>query len=116
MRVFPQVTKGSERLKYIFPSKQRDAQIAINIASADERIERLIVFGSAVTPDCGTDSDIDIAVSAKNITEDEFLKIAHAFYTEIDSEVDIVHYESVSDAFFKSEIDKKGVTLYAKRS
>ena len=67
MRVFPQVAKGSERLKYIFPSKQRDAQIAINIASADERIERLIVFGSAVSPDCGTDSDIDIAVSAKTL-------------------------------------------------
>ena len=49
MLTFPVVARGSETLKYVFPAKQRNVQKAIEIAPADERIDRLILFGSAVT-------------------------------------------------------------------
>lgn len=115
MTIFPIVTTGDETLKYVFPMKQRDAQKAIALARADSRIERLIIFGSAVTMSCGAGSDMDIAIDAPDIDEDEFLKIARGFYLGIDSEIDLIHYNNIHSSLLKDEIDRKGVCVYAKR-
>ena len=114
MLIFPVVARGSETLKYVFPSKQRDVQKAIEIASADERIDRLILFGSAVTRNCGTTSDIDLAVSAPGMSEEAFLKVTRRFRLAMDSDIDILHYESIRDELLNQEIQKKGVTVYAR--
>ena len=114
MLIFPVVARGSETLKYVFPSKQRDVQKAIEIASADERIDRLILFGSAVTRNCGTTSDIDLAVSAPGMSEEAFLKVTRRFRLAMDSDLDILHYESIRDELLNQEIQKKGVTVYAR--
>lgn len=113
MRIFPKVTDGDEVLKYVFPTKQRDVQKAISIAREDERIRRLIVFGSAVTVKCGMTSDIDLAIDA-DISEDEFLEIARKFYSGIPSEIDLVQYNRIKSDLLKNEIDNKGVELYVK--
>lgn len=113
--VFPLVTEGDETLKYVFPTKQRAAQTAINLAKADGRIDRLVIFGSAVTMQCGMKSDMDIAVDAPNMGEDDFMKLARGFYRGIDSEVDVVHYNNIHNALLKREIDEKGVPVYVKR-
>ena len=114
MRIFPVVTAGDETLKYVFPTKQRDVQEAIRLAKADERITRLILFGSSVTLRCGMNSDIDLAIDAPNVSEDAFLKIAHGFYRSIVSEVDVVHYNRIRSTLLKEEIDQKGVCVYAR--
>ena len=114
MLIFPVVVQGDEKLKYVFPSKQRDVQKAIEIASADARIDRLILFGSAVTRNCGTTSDIDLAVSAPGMSEEAFLKVTRRFRLAIDSDLDILHYESIRDELLNQEIRKKGVTVYAR--
>lgn len=114
MSIFPLVTNGSESLKFIFPTKQKAAQQAITLAAADERIKKLLVFGSAVTPRCGMKSDLDIAIDAPNLSEDEFLKLARGFYREIDSELDIVHYNNIHSELLKKEIDDKGVSIYVR--
>ncbi len=49
MYIFPKRCEGVDELKYIFPSKQKAVQKAIELAMADDRIERLIIFGSAIT-------------------------------------------------------------------
>lgn len=115
MCVFPVVTAGDEALKYVFPSKQKAAQQAITLAKQDERIRRLVIFGSAVTMRCGTASDLDIAVDAPNVSEDEFLKIARSFYRGVDSEIDLVHYNTLRSSLLKNEIDEKGVSIYVQR-
>ncbi len=116
MWLFPVVAEGSETLRYVFPSKQKDVRKAIEIASADERISRLILFGSAVTKNCGTTSDIDLAISAPNVNEEEFLKMIRPFRLSIDSNMDILHYETIRDETLNQEIRKKGVTVYARRA
>ena len=113
--VFPLVTEGDETLKYVFPTKQRAAQTAIDLAKADGRIDRLVIFGSAVTMQCGMKSDMDIAVDAPNMNEDDFMKLARGFYRGIDSEVDVIHYNNIHNALLKREIDEKGVPVYVKR-
>ncbi len=111
-RVFPVVTSGDDTIKYVFPTKQRAAQKAIDLAKEDERIKRLIVFGSAVTMRCGMISDIDIAIDAPDISEDEFMKMARGFYREIDSEVNVIHYNDIHNKLLLKEIDEKGVNIY----
>lgn len=112
---FPMVVKGDPTLAYVFPAKQKAVQSAINIAKSDDRIRRMIVFGSAVTMDCGAVSDIDIALDVPGISEEEFSKIARRFYLEVPSETDIVHYNGINSPLLKQEIDTKGVNIYVKR-
>ncbi|MBQ7474844.1 MAG: nucleotidyltransferase domain-containing protein [Clostridia bacterium] len=113
--MFPTVTVGDDAIKHVFPTKQKAAQKAIDLAKEDERIKRLIVFGSAVTMRCGMMSDIDIAIDAPDISEDEFMKMARGFYRGIDSEVDVIHYNGIHSTLLREEIDKKGVDIYVKR-
>ena len=116
VRKFPMITKGDSTLQYVFPSKQKAAQAAIDLAKADSRIERLILFGSAVTMNCGVTSDIDIAIDAPDVSEEEFLKIARSFYLGVPSELDMVHYNRITSPLLKSEIDRKGAVMYVKRA
>ena len=115
MYIFPIKYEGAEELKYIFPSKQKAAQKAIELARADSRVIRLIVFGSAVTLNCGIGSDIDIAIDAPEVSGEEFLSLAHPFLSEIPSEVDIIHYNSIGSELLKNEICSKGVAIYVNR-
>lgn len=114
MYVFPKRCQGSDKLKYIFPSKQKAVQKAIELAMNDSRIERLIIFGSAITMKCGIGSDIDIALDVPNIDFEEFAKLARPFFTEIPSEVDIIHYNKIHSELLKKEVDK-GVCVYARQ-
>lgn len=112
MKKFPIVVQGDESLQYVFPSKQQSVQQAIDLARADERIKRLIVFGSAVTMRCGIGSDLDLALDVPGADTEEFLKIAHPFFVGIDSEVDIIHYNEIHSELLKKEIDEKGVVVF----
>ena len=114
VNTFPIVTFGDDVLKYVFPTKQKAVQKAISIAKADKRIRRLIVFGSAVTVNCGMASDIDLAIEA-DADEEDFLKIARNFYIGIPSEVDLIQYNRITSDLLRHEIDTKGVELYVKR-
>lgn len=115
MYIFPVRCSGDEKLKYIFPSKQRAAQKAIELAQADDRIRRLIIFGSSTTLNCGIESDIDIAIDAPNINTDEFISLAHPFLSEIPSEVDVIHYNNIHSELLMEEIKTKGVIIYDNR-
>lgn len=115
MYIFPVRCEGEKELKYIFPSKQRAVQKAIELARSDSRILRMIVFGSAVTMRCGDTSDIDIALDAPGLDFEGFVKLAHPFLSEIPSEVDLIHYNDIHSELLKEEIDKKGVCVYAKQ-
>ncbi len=113
--VFPVVISGDDTIKCVFPTKQKAAQEAIDLAKKDGRIRRLIVFGSAVTMRCGMTSDLDIAIDAPGISEDDFLKIVRVFSLGIDSEVDVILYNGIRNTLLLQEIDEKGVTIYVKR-
>ena len=114
MYTFPLVIDGSETVKHVFPTQQKAAQQAIELAQANPLIRKLIVFGSAVTLNCGTGSDLDLALVIPEASEEDFLRIAHDFYRRIASPIDLIHYDHIHNELLKSEIDKKGVVLYAR--
>ena len=111
---FPVVIQGDPSLQYVFPAKQKAAQKAIDLAKADRRIRRLILFGSALTLNCGMNSDIDLAIDAPDVSEEEFPDVAHDFFLQVDSEIDLVHYNKIHSELLKSEIDQKGVNIYVR--
>ncbi len=113
MCTFPIRFNGSEKLKYIFPSKQKDVQKAIEIAQKTDKIQNMIIFGSAVTENCGIGSDIDIAIDAPDVKDDdEFIAIAKPFRQLLESEIDIVHLNTTKNDLLKNEIITKGVNVY----
>lgn len=115
MLKFPiRVKNGCDILSAIFPTKQADVQLAIELAKNDSRINRLIVFGSAITLNCGMTSDIDIAIDTSDISFDEFINVAHPFFVNIQSEVDIIHYNDIHSDLLKQNVDK-GVCVYVKQ-
>ena len=117
MCIFPKRVEGAEELKYIFPSKQKDVQRAIEIAQKTEGIRKLTVFGSAVTLNCGIGSDIDISVDAPDIRDDdEFNMLVRPIRKTLESEVDIIHFNSVRSDMLRNEILTKGVDVYVDRS
>ena len=111
---FPMVVDGDSSLKHIFPTKQRAVKSAIDVAKSDDRIKRLIIFGSAVTMNCGACSDVDIAIDAPDVAADDFPKLAHGFFVGIESEVNLIHYNDIHSQLLKQEIDNKGVCVYNK--
>lgn len=113
MYIFPLKCEGSDILRHIFPSKQRAVLKTIEIAEADDRIDRVIVFGSAVTMKCGVGSDVDIAIDAHDIDDDGFAKLAGKFYREVPSEIDVVNYNNIHSNLLKENISK-GVCVYAR--
>lgn len=66
-----------------------------------------------MTDRCGQTSDLDIAVDAPGVSEDDFAKIARGFWKAIPSEFDIVDYNNIRSDLLKNEIDKKVIVIYA---
>ena len=105
--------KSYEKLKYIFPTMQNNVMIIINIVSKYAFVKRLIVFGSAITPNFGLGSDIDISIETSEVDDDIFHKMIKEIVLSISTEIDIIHYNEIHSQNLKEEIDK-GVCVYAK--
>ena len=87
----------------IFPTKQKYVRRLIDELSADEDVQRITVFGSAVTSGCNPWSDVDLFVQMKKEKPRPFL--------DVGTEVDYWTNYSVDERLYK-EIMKKGVTVY----
>lgn len=113
MYIFPKRCDGADELKYIFPLMQKEVQKVIDTAKDLPEIRRIIIFGSAVTMNCGIGSDLDIAVDAPEITnDDEFIGVIRPIRRVLNVDSDIVHYNRIRSPILLSEIDSKGVDVY----
>jgi predicted nucleotidyltransferase len=116
MCVFPKKCEGAEELKYVFPTMQKQVQKVIDTAKNMPEIHRVIVFGSAVTMNCGIGSDLDVAIDAPEIVgDDEFIRLVRPIRRAIDVDADIIHYNGIRSPLLLREIDLKGVDVYVNR-
>lgn len=74
----------NEKVNRIHPLMQRDVQTILEIA--EKYPVRLVIFGSSLTINCHSESDIDLAVATKNKSVfKEFLSaVKDVIYTPID--------------------------------
>ena len=113
--IFPKKYEGAEVLRHIFPVMQREVQKVIDTSAQIDGIKRVIVFGSAVTLNCGIGSDLDIAVDAPDIQgEDDFLRLVRPLRRALSVDSDILHYNEIQNELLLHEIDSKGVDVYVK--
>lgn len=75
------------------------------LAVIPESVDELWVFGSAVTPYCRPDSDLDVCVVGDNITKADRKVLAHAPRRGMD-------LLNISNADFLAERDKAGSVFY----
>lgn len=111
--VFPVRYNGESKIKYVFPTKQKDVDTIIKYAKSVDYIQRIIIFGSAVTWKCNVNSDIDIAVCFSDDNDDNSYSIFFKFLTKnIKSQFDLIDYQNNTNKYLKKDIDTKGVVIY----
>lgn len=116
MYVFPKRCDGADTLKYIFPSMQKEVQKVIEATKNIDCIRRITIFGSAVTMNCGIGSDLDIAVDAPDITdEDEFIQIIRPIRRAVCVDADIIHLNGIKNQLLLNDIKTKGVDVFDRR-
>lgn len=65
MGLWKAFAKPYKNINRIFPTKQKDVGEMVEVCKKDENIQKVIVFGSSVTPLCNPWSDIDIYFEMK---------------------------------------------------
>ncbi len=98
-------------ISQVFPTKQDDVQKIIDYARTSNSIDKIKIFGSAITWQCRVDSDIDIAVWV-NGSNKEFANILKHLSQTLRSDFDLLNYSEITNTYLKADIDKKGVTVY----
>lgn len=88
----------------VYPIQQRKVNSLINDLTANNSIDRIIIFGSSVTDRCHIGADVDIYVES----EDD-IKLNNIY----DFEYDLWTNKS-ADERLKKEISSKGVIVYGK--
>ncbi|MBR1599862.1 MAG: nucleotidyltransferase domain-containing protein [Lachnospiraceae bacterium] len=117
---FQLVVKDSDiyNLQYIHPIKQKLVDRIVRYAKKDSNIERIIVFGSAITNRCHERSDLDICIKWLMASHDEdgvFVRetqqVMRYISLESHGNCDVFAYDYIDSPELKADIDK-GVVVY----
>ncbi|MGL4345624.1 MAG: nucleotidyltransferase domain-containing protein [Cellulosilyticaceae bacterium] len=112
---FNKIVESPYALQYVYPIKQRD--LSYILEHIPKQVERLYVFGSSLTLDCGIESDIDLLVVAEKT--DELYKAFSGIFREITTEVDIIfktkqeYQDNLSDpTSICTVVEREGLLIY----
>ena len=108
---FPVKIDGCKELKRIFPTMQAPVQKIVDIAKTLPEIKRIIIFGSAITLNCGIGSDIDVAFDMPSVSEDDYYSYLKPIRYSIDIPYDFIHYNSIKNKMLLEVIDKNGLEI-----
>ena len=94
--------------------RHRDAIIAV--LSANERIERAVLFGSRATQTYKATSDVDLALFGDQLTLTDLAKLADAIdELPMAQRVDLLLRNTVSNKALLEQIEKHGVEWYRRQ-
>jgi predicted nucleotidyltransferase len=87
-------------------------QIRAVVAKFPE-IESVIIFGSRVMNSAKPGSDIDLCISGSKVTHDTVSLLSYYLLNEttIPVNIDVVHFESISNAALREHIEQYGVEV-----
>lgn len=101
-----------ERINPVKRSKILKGLTFVENKNKDGVIQKIILFGSAVSGDCSKESDIDLCLVSDYTAENPvFFSIFGGLPIVMDDSCDIVVYQKLKGNL-KEEIDKKGVVIY----
>ena len=97
--------------------KDEQRTALIEKLSANERVERVVLFGSRATQTYSTTSDIDIALFGSNLTRTDLARLAETVgELPYPHGVDLLIYEKVRNDKLREEIDAHGVEWFDRRA
>lgn len=89
----------------------------LNNLSLNEKVNRIIVFGSRAIGDYEKYSDLDVAIDATNLSKSEWLKMKEFAIYDLKTvlRISLVDY-STNPPKLKERITQTGIIIYEKRS
>ena len=90
----------------------------INALCANHKVRSLYAFGSVLTPNFNTNSDIDLIVDFKEIDvkdyADNYFDFKFSLQDILNRPVDLLEEQAIKNPYFKEELNKKKVIVYKK--
>lgn len=90
----------------------------LGIVTRQEKVEKVVLFGSRALQEFKNISDIDLAIFGKDLTSREINLIHDALEENVSTPLkfDIVHFDSLKNQKLKEEILREGVCLYESKT
>lgn len=105
------VTTDCGNISRIYPLKQAAVSKIYDKAADFDVIRKIIIFGSAVTPKCHIDSDLDICIDADTSDGIKIFDLQKEIGEACDWNCDILMYQNIGNNL-RNTIDKEGVVVY----
>ena len=90
----------------------------INALCANHKVRSLYAFGSVLTPNFNTNSDIDLIVDFKEIDvkdyADNYFDFKFSLQDIFNRPVDLLEEQAIKNPYFKEGLNKKKVLVYKK--
>jgi predicted nucleotidyltransferase len=84
----------------------------LSVLKTNKAVEQIILFGSRAKGTFRNGSDIDLALKGKSISADDILDLRlNLDELNLPWEIDLLHYETITDPAVKEHIDRVGITL-----
>ncbi|GAB1467831.1 nucleotidyltransferase domain-containing protein [Candidatus Cloacimonadota bacterium] len=84
----------------------------VRVISSNPKVKAIILFGSRAKGNFQLGSDIDLAIKGIDLSFDDLLEIRIALdELNLPWEIDLQHYESISDPAVIEHIDRIGIAL-----
>ena len=88
----------------------------INALCANHKVKSLYAFGSVLTPNFNTNSDIDLIVDFKEIDvkdyADNYFDFKFSLQDIFNRPVDLLEEQAIKNPYFKEGLNKKKVLVY----
>ena len=88
----------------------------INALCANHKVRSLYAFGSVLTPNFNTNSDIDLIVDFKEIDvkdyADNYFDFKFSLQEILNRPVDLLEEQAIKNPYFKEDLNKKKVIVY----
>jgi predicted nucleotidyltransferase len=88
----------------------------INALCANHKVRSLYAFGSVLTPNFNTNSDIDLIVDFTEIDvkdyADNYFDFKFSLQDILNRPVDLLEEQAIKNPYFKEELNKKKVIVY----
>ena len=88
----------------------------INALCANHKVRSLYAFGSVLTPNFNTNSDIDLIVDFKEIDvkdyADNYFDFKFSLQDIFNRPIDLLEEQAIKNPYFKEELNKKKVLVY----
>ena len=93
--------------------ERQDREVIIDILSANEKVERAVLYGSRVLGTFRSASDIDIALFGDSLTFSDIAQLAYTLEeTTIPQKIDLLLYNTLANHDLRNHIEESGVEWF----